>query len=141
MIGDWVICSDPTPFRITGIYNKEPYVVTDEDGLEVEIGDLKPIPLTEEILKENGYYMLTKSYYEPTFVDIYYEEWKDYYYIWTCESIENPRKRYYMNLAEVKKDEFVLDNSHFPCKYVHQFQHALRLCGLTELADNFRLIQ
>lgn len=25
------------------------------------------------------------------------------------------------------------------CLYVHQLQHALRLCGLTELADNFKV--
>ena len=26
-----------------------------------------------------------------------------------------------------------------PCKYVHQLQHALRLCGLDELADKFKV--
>ena len=27
----------------------------------------------------------------------------------------------------------------FQCKYVHQYQHLLRLCGLNELADNFKV--
>lgn len=30
MIGDWVTC--PTPFRVTGIYDDDPWVVNDEDG-------------------------------------------------------------------------------------------------------------
>ena len=25
------------------------------------------------------------------------------------------------------------------CKYVHNLQHALRLCGFDELADNFKI--
>ena len=27
----------------------------------------------------------------------------------------------------------------YQCEYVHQYQHLLRLCGLDELADNFKM--
>ena len=28
----------------------------------------------------------------------------------------------------------------FKCEYVHQYQHLLRLCGLNELANNFKVV-
>ena len=32
-----------------------------------------------------------------------------------------------------------IEFEHFKCEYVHQYQHLLRLSGLNELADNFKI--
>lgn len=97
------------------------YDIKDED--EKIIGrwakDLKPIPLSEEILKVNGW---EKNKFSSAYInhgvpsridigvsDIWLDhEWDDYY-------------------------------NAFSFQYVHQLQHALRLCGLNELADNFKV--
>lgn len=52
MIGDWVRCTDHKPFRIIAIDTRDNLVVGD-DGFEVDIADLQPIPLTPEILEKN----------------------------------------------------------------------------------------
>lgn len=75
-----------------------------------------PISLTPEILEING--------------------WKDnglwYEYIDDNVTIQSclPDMRGIINGVEIKE---------FQCKYVHQYQHLLRLCGLNELADNFKV--
>ena len=33
-----------------------------------------------------------------------------------------------------------IEIEHFKCEYVHQYQHLLRLCGLNELANNFKVV-
>ena len=32
------------------------------------------------------------------------------------------------------------DIENFKCEYVHQYQHLLRLCGLDDLANNFKVV-
>ena len=73
----------------------------------------KPIPLTAEILEKNGW-------------------WYDLDDIWLhdevsfCIEKRNGKFQCY-DISQIKLDS------------VHQLQHALRLCGLDELADNFKV--
>ena len=77
---------------------------------------VKPIPLTPEILEKNGW----KN-------DGLWHEYQDgKNIIQSCL----PDMRGIINGIEIKE---------FQCKYVHQYQHLLRLCGLDELADNFKI--
>lgn len=78
---------------------------------------VKPIPLTEEILKANG---LKWS-----------GTWRAY-----CKFCED--KKFIMVTCD-KEEGFGIHNTKIRFHYVHQLQHALRLCGLQELADNFIL--
>ena len=77
---------------------------------------VKPIPLTAEILEKNG--------------------WKDdglwHEYLDDNATIQSclPDMRGIINGIEIKD---------FQCEYVHQYQHLMRLCGLDELADNFKI--
>lgn len=73
---------------------------------------LKPIPLTKEILEANG---IKFQYRFP---------WWQY-----ADPFGNP-EQYEVHINEVTT--VIVD-------YVHQLQHALRLCGLRELADNFKV--
>ena len=80
-----------------------------DDGIE-------PIPLTHEILEKNGW-KETQYWHE-------YQDGKNT--IQCCL----PDMQGIINGIEIKE---------FQCKYVHQYQHLLRLCGLDELADNFKI--
>lgn len=74
----------------------------------------EPIPLTSEILEKNGCVMVDKGDYG---------EW---------HIKENP------NIPLWQHTEFIIFDG-VVINYVHELQHALRLCGLNELADNFKI--
>ena len=76
----------------------------------------EPIPLTPEMLVKNGW-KETEYWHE-------YQDGKNT--IQCCL----PDMRGRINGIEIE---------HFKCEYVHQYQHLLRLCGLDELADNFKV--
>ena len=77
---------------------------------------VKPIPLTPEILEKNGWecngIFMEKRIGENTQLS-----WTD-----ICGAVLS-QGRYYM----------------CDCNYVHTLQHALRLCGFDELANNFKI--
>lgn len=95
---------------------------------------VKPIPLTPEILGKNGFYDRTPQWYDKIFLSndcfdiaislVYREiEVSKMYGVGTdCEEVEY-------------SSAIVFDND--IC--VHELQHALRLCRLDELADNFKV--
>lgn len=106
MIGDWV------RMRLsfgTQWYIDKVGVINPENELEYE-----PIPLTEEMLKANGfeYDDLDYEWYHDKFPALYKGE-NDFY-------------KYY-------------DGHEIHYKFVHQLQHALRLFGLNDMADNFKV--
>lgn len=94
------------------------------------ISNLTPIPLTEEMLEVNGFKYDDKIEEFRLFKRI------DEYNRWSIQ-------------AFIVNDGFVFDVvfEHLKCSnsvhrkitYVHELQHALRLCGLNELADNFSI--
>lgn len=81
--------------------------------------DLEPIPLTEDILKANGFNIL----YTNTTLLVEYDG-----YVVLTRNIKDSA----YNFASY---------GHYKINimYVHEFQHVLRLCGLKELADNFKV--
>lgn len=115
MIGDWVINpAHKDVSKIEGIYyDKELHCLVGTDGRFPQ-NHYEPIPLTEEMLKANGFvynkgcWWFGKSLFMLNeFIDGGY-----------CASAFH---------------EQVFIN------YVHELQHALRICGLNELADNFKI--
>ena len=116
MIGDWVGVFDE---GIMKDCRQVDWIRTGEIGMRYHkvwaIGCIEPIPLTPEILEKNGWnhsnrLMITRI------------DDNDFYW-----SEELGRILY--------KNQYNMCN----CKYVHNLQHALRLCGLDELADNFKI--
>lgn len=77
---------------------------------------VKPIPLTTEILEKNG--------------------WKETAY-W--HEYQDNKNAIQCCLPELRGKINGIEIEHFKCEYVHQYQHLLRLCGLDELADNFKI--
>ena len=119
MIGDWVgkVFDDK---RIIEDYRQVDWIRTGEIGMRYckvwSIGCIEPIPLTPEILEKNGWKETE-----------YWHEYKDGNTIIQC------------SLHKIWGIINEIEIEHFKCEYVHQLQHLLRLCGLDELADNFKV--
>lgn len=92
---------------------------------------VKPITLTAEILEKNGFEMFK------------YDGWVHYYRIFGNSVI--PFVLHSMIGGEMLSEEIDIfststnTNRGIDVNYVHELQHALRLCGLNEFADNFKV--
>lgn len=135
MIGDWV--------RIKGHldYDKVREIAKDENmqwyisfacsATLFRAYEFEPIPLTPEILEKNGFEMFK------------YDGWVHYYRIFGNSAI--PFVLHSMIGGEMLSQEVDIfststdTNCGIEINYVHELQHALRLCGLNELADNFKV--
>ena len=119
MAGDWVCLKDDIkcelPLKIDGVLTND-ISLEGEGFLGGAEGLIRPIPITPEILVRNGW-KETQYWHE-------YQDGKNT--IQCCL----PDMRGRINGIEIE---------HFKCEYVHQYQHLLRLCGLNELADNFKI--
>ena len=77
---------------------------------------VKPAPLTPEILEKNG--------------------WKETQY---CHEYQDGKNTIQCWLPDMRGRINGIEIEHFKCEYVHQYQHLLRICGLDEIADNFKV--
>lgn len=103
--------------------------------LPCAVREAEPIPLTKEILKVNGFNIgaedqILKGWYDNEL------KGQDFY----C----NARGELGYSIATTMIES--ADGGMYPCefadvKYVHELQHALRLCDLNELADNFKVVE
>lgn len=138
MIGDWVYgCTDPYdkdeeqkkyPVKVikididgdTWTIGNNPFTEPYED----EWWNIEPIPLTPEILEKNGFVNISNHTLKGgnTFrLDI---EQRGYDY---CVTI---KPRDYFKLQSYDDRWYTLCEMEFGCNYVHELQHALRLCGI-----------
>ena len=129
MIGDWVCLKDDTkselPLKVDG-------VLTDDISLEGEgflggvDGLIRPIPLTPEILEKNGFGFVKSSDRDTVWNGQWiYEDLE----LGTCCLNRKGNWPCFINMNDLN----------IKCEYVHQLQHALRLCKLDDLADNFKI--
>ena len=121
MIGDWVLLNG-NPLKIQAIDSLGAEIVANgdlfcikEDRWAYTADKIDSIPLTPEILEKNGWnhsnrLMITRI------------DDNDFYWSEELGGI-------------LYKNQYNMCN----CKYVHNLQHALRLCGFDELADNFKI--
>ena len=124
MIGDWVKCTNPycEGHRVDYISELE-----DEIGVDGEIWDLTdviPIPLTQEILEKNEFENIT-SRLESSEQYIHLYEINDDIVIGELPSGFN------ICIERYNGDYDVYEHFQF-CSicFVHELQHALRLCGI-----------
>ena len=120
-IFDWVQDHNGFQWQIIGVDDDYAYATFEgNEGDPWEFDDKdeqpQPIPLTPEILKKNG--------------------WKETEY-WHEYNDGNTIIQY--SLSNIWGIINEIEIEHFKCEYVHQLQHLLRLCGLDELADNFKV--
>lgn len=131
-LGDWVSCLGD-PVRVTAVrtvYDDRTNPIGIMSPLKIEYffkeENVKPVPLTTDILINNGFtqdtigsgLILHIDNSENLYVLV------NYRYNGECRNVEISNNMY---------------NISCPIKYVHELQHALRLCGLSELADNLKI--
>lgn len=121
MIGDWCLLNK----------RLEKVSVLTIFGEDVGISDhwyplkcIEPIPLTPELLEKNGFSDRGKAGWQnPDYDATYYLD----------------KYTFAKNVYKCTIDDSVDVDLIHNIKYVHELQHALRLCGLNELADNFKV--
>ena len=116
MIGDIMLVKPSRmPITIAAVHDKKVgyHAVTNKLNW-VRIGLLEPIPLTPKILEKNGF------------------EYEPYKLAWHLPN------GFRILISEIW--ELYLDDCLKAKLYnVHQLQHALRLCGLSDIAENFKI--
>ena len=113
MIGDWVVYNGDVdytnPIQIEGMDIATGSLIT-SDREDVGFDGIEPIPLTKEILEKNGVEDFDCSFHFPEDDCLWLElNWEEDGLKWT-----------------VNYNEYDI----LPLDYVHELQHALRLCGI-----------
>ena len=137
MCGDWVLING-TPHKIQAIDSIDAEIQADDDLYYIgedryhSEDKIEPIPLTPEILEKNGFergvIIPSKFYRNIDNERLMFCSYGSCYglgYVHWNESNDAD----IMHRLEVQQ----------PIMYIHQMQHALRLFGLDELADNFKV--
>lgn len=92
----------------------------------------EPIPITEEILKKNGFVQVDdgiKQYDSPE------GAWQNDKFLYGLDY--NHRGMFYTFSNDPEEDGLI--NQIYGIFFVHDLQHCLRLCELSDLADNFKV--
>ena len=148
MVGDWCCDRHGFPMQITTVGDDYAYATfegNEGDPWEFDDKDDQPHPiiLTPEILEKNGWYFgLTSDEEDAEYClgGCHYDRH------WTYDEGAGSISLIFPNDAD--GGELIIDDQSFKrhlnlvfCDtlYVHTLQHALRLCGLDEHADNFKV--
>lgn len=130
MIGDWVHSTTlKKVFRVTCLDDDHDEIKTSSCHIPMKL--LEPIPLTEELLLKNG------------FDRFRYDGWVHYYKVNGNGAL--PFVIHSMIGGEMLSDEVesfstsTENDCGIQMNYVHELQHALRLCCRNDLADNFKI--
>ena len=146
--GDWCCDKHGFPMQITNVGDDYAYATfegNEGDPWEFDDKDDQPQPilLTPEILEKNGWYYGLTSYEEDAEYCLggcHYERH------WTYDEGAGSISLIFPN--DVDGGELIIDDQSFnrhlnlvfcDTLHVHELQRELRLCGLNELADNFKV--
>ena len=140
MVGDWLADKNGIPMQITDVgddYANANYCGNEGEVWEFDDKYIKPYPisLTNDIMKKNGWEM--KSYMLPpyaSFIRTYYFT-KDEGY--THLELKGNTLKIWFNYE--KNNDGVYSDIVIPVNYVHQLQKVLRLAGMTDMANNFKV--
>lgn len=140
MVGDWVANRNGSPMQIVAVdednayacegNEERPWIFGDNEGYEPQ-----PIEITRELLKANGW--RAESFMASPwngFVLTYYfvKDEGDIHLEFKCDTLT-----IWFNY-EKGNDGAIADIS-IPIKYAHQLQQVLRLAGMTDMANNFKI--
>ena len=148
MVGDWCCDKHEYPMQITNVGDDYAYATfegNEGDPWEFDDKDDQPQPiiLTPEILEKNGWYYGLTSDEEDA------EQSLDGYHFnrhWCYDEGAGSISLIFPN--DTDGGELIIDDQSFNrhlnlffcyTLYVHELQRTLRLCGLNELADNFKI--
>ena len=128
MVGDWIADNNGFQWQIIGVGDDYAYATFEgNEGDPWEFDDKddqpEPIPITPEILEKNGFIKVNSQRYDYGYPDT------------DCYVKVNPKK----NMIHVNGRN--ANSNLYSHSFVHELQRALRLCGLDELADNFKVYE
>ena len=136
MVGDWITDNHGFQWQITVVGDDYAYATfegNEADPWEFDDKDDQPcaIEITEDILKQNkwevqGYTLFPSEH-------CYVKDEGRNHLVWNSEVLS-----IWLDWEE-GKDDGGYANIAKPIKYVHQLQRALRLAGLTDMANNFKV--
>ena len=134
MIGDWVECTYWTPSKqlkvaeIRRVMDDEIKIGVYDDDLVLIFrqSEVNPIPLTPEILEKNGW----KHEFDKTDYMVKYDlgnEGKNCWMMWAIKehNLDIQRQDEKLDIYNLK-----VSRVDIPCDYVHELQHAMRICGI-----------
>ena len=138
MVGDWCCDAHGFAMQITNVGDDYAYATFEgNEGDPWEFNDKdeqpQPIEITYELLKANGWKVLIDEYavtcdlgcvYESNSVLLEWDKSRKILTIW-CDWINGNGR---------KSADIII-----PAKYIHQIQQVLRLAGMTEVANNFKV--
>ena len=132
MVGDWIADNNGFQLQITVVGNDYAYATfegNEADPWEFDDKDDQPcaIKITEDILKQNKWEV--QGY---TLLHYYVKDEGGNHLLWSHGTLS-------IWLACGGANDAVFSDVTVPCKYVHQLQGALRLAGLTDMANNFKV--
>ena len=142
-IGDWIQDENGFQWQIIGVGDDYAYATfEDNEGDPWEFNDkddqTEGIPLTKEMLDANGFRY--EEDHRPFYRSILgsYSSMSEYCVCVEWKETSEGRKICYI---DCKKREDGRESSATIRRefYVHTFQHALRVVGLSEIADNFKV--
>lgn len=138
MIGDWVANRNGSPMQIVAVDEDNAYACEGNEERPCIFGDdegykPQPILLSGIVLMDNGWD--AHSYTSPHNLKIYYyvKDESGYHLVWNRGILS-----IWLDWEKGKDDGAIADIS-MPIKYAHQLQQALRLVGLNEMANNFKV--
>lgn len=126
MFGDWIADNNGFKWQITVVGDDYAYATFEGNECDPWEFDDKddqpqPIPLSAEILEKNGFIKVNSQRYDYGCPDT------------DCYVKVNPKK----NMIHVNGRN--ANSNLYSHSFIHELQRALRLCGLNELADNFKV--
>ena len=134
MIGDYIsVKPSGMPIKIAAVHHKKvAYHAVINKLAWVRESLLEPIPLTQEILEKNGF---EKSYSSILTADGY-KKLPQYKYKNMTQVQDICRNLITISYSDLEGGVYDIQcgiGSHiYDLKYVHQLQHALRLCGINK---------
>lgn len=124
MIGDWVMYNPNTFIEDEYVPTKKCFPLQIQSGEDIDLACeccYEPIPLTTEILLANGFERNERFDHDE------------------CIYFSFPTKRNGFGIEKRYDMYYITYHELMPIRYVHEFQQALRLCKLTDIANNFKI--
>ena len=134
MVGDLCRSEHGFPMQITNVGDDYAYATFEGFDWELDDKDFPPyaIEVTPELLKYNGWDVFTYEIGVATYTTYCSKKEAGNYLEWKRGTL-SIWFDYKENSDGVYSDIVV------PCEYVHQLQQVLRLAGMSEMANNFKV--
>ena len=137
MVGDFCRSGHGFPMQITNVGDDYAYATFEgNEGDPWEFDDKdeqpQPIEITGDLLKANGWGVCSYNFLSNLIRYSYVKDEGENHLMW--------KQGMLAILPNCKKsNDGVYADIVISCKYVHQLQQVLRLAGMTELANNFKI--